>query len=71
MFDGFCVRIKYPDGRMGSYWTDPIGIILLFLIRRTNFQQGNPPSVGCRAKFCGVEVKDRIKRGNFEIMRLI
>jgi hypothetical protein len=37
-----CVRIKYPDGRMGSFLEvkDQDRLFLIFLNKRINFQQG-------------------------------
>jgi hypothetical protein len=42
-----CVRIKYPDGRMGSYLEikDPDRLFFNIPIREPTFQQGNSLSV--------------------------
>jgi hypothetical protein len=61
-----CVRIKYPDGRVGSYLEikDPDRLFILFLIRELTFQQGNSLSVDAECT-CGTKLKVELKRGNF------
>ncbi len=61
-----CVRIKYPDGRMGSYLEikDPDRLYLIFLIRELTFQQGNSLSVNSECT-CGKKLQIELKRGNF------
>ena len=47
-----CVRIKYSDGKMGSYLEvkDQDRLFLIFLIRELTFQQGNSLTVSTK---CG------------------
>lgn len=61
-----CVRIKYPDGRMGSYLEikDPDRLYLIFSIRELTFQQGNSLSVNSECT-CGNKLQIELKRGNF------
>jgi len=61
-----CVRIKYSDGRMGSYLDvkDQDRIYLIFLIRELTFQQGNSLSVNATCE-CGQELSVELKRENF------
>lgn len=61
-----CVRIKYPDGKMGSYLEikDQDRLFLIFLIRELTFQQGNALAVSVKCG-CGVELKVELVRNNF------
>lgn len=66
-----CVRIKYPDGTIGSYMDlrDPDRFYLIFTIRELTFQQGN--SLVTKAECsCGKENQIELKRTffkNFEV----
>ncbi len=61
-----CVRIKYPDGKVGSYLEvkDQDRLFLIFLIRELTFQQGNSLTVTHRCT-CGQDVQIELKRENF------
>ena len=62
-----CVRIKYPDGKIGSFLEikDQDRLFLVFLIRELTFQQGN--SLAATAKCsCGNEVKVELNRKTFD-----
>jgi hypothetical protein len=61
-----CVRIKYPDGKMGSYLEikDQDRIFLIFLIRELTFQQGNSLAVTAKCT-CGSDVKIELNRKTF------
>lgn len=61
-----CVRIKYPDGKIGSYidLRDPDRFYLIFAIRELTFQQGNSLVTKANCS-CGLEVQIELKRGNF------
>ena len=61
-----CVRIKYPDGKMGSYLEikDQDRLFLIFLIRELTFQQGNALAVTVKCG-CGNELKVELVRNNF------
>ena len=61
-----CVRIKYSDGKMGSYLDvkDQDRLFLIFLIRELTFQQGNSLTVTTRCG-CGEELQLELKRDNF------
>lgn len=61
-----CVRIKYSDGKMGSYLEvkDQDRLFLIFLIRELTFQQGNSLTVSTRCG-CGNELQLELKRDNF------
>jgi hypothetical protein len=62
-----CVRIKYPDGNIGSYLDirDPDRFYLIFAIRELTFQQGN--SLVTKATCtCGNDVNIELKRENFQ-----
>ncbi len=61
-----CVRIKYPDGKMGSYLEikDQDRLFLIFLIRELTFQQGNSLAASARCG-CGNEVKIELGRSTF------
>lgn len=66
-----CIRIKYPDGRIGSYLEikDQDRLYLIFLIRELTFQQGNSLSVKVTCT-CGEEVNIELKRENFEFHKI-
>lgn len=61
-----CVRIKYSDGKMGSYLEvkDQDRLFLVFLIRELTFQQGNSLAVTTRCS-CGNELSIELKRDTF------
>jgi len=62
-----CVRIKYSDGRVGSYLEvkDQDRLFLIFLIRELTFQQGNSLSVTTKCDSCTEDVQLELKRDNF------
>jgi hypothetical protein len=66
-----CVRIKYSDGRVGSFLEvkDQDRIYLIFLIRELTFQQGNSLSVNTKCT-CGQEVAVELKRENFRFHKI-
>ena len=66
-----CVRIKYSDGRMGSYLEikDQDRLFLIFLIRELTFQQGNSLTVTSRCS-CGNDLQLELKRDNFEFHKI-
>ena len=61
-----CVRVKYPDGKVGSYIEvkDQDRLFLVFLIRELTFQQGNSLTVNSNCS-CGEDVQMELKRDNF------
>jgi len=61
-----CVRVKYSDGRIGSYLDikDQDRLFLVFLIRELTFQSGNSLSVNAKCT-CGEEVAIELKKENF------
>ena len=61
-----CVRIKFPDGKIGSYLEikDQDRLFLIFLIRELTFQQGNALAVTVKCG-CGQELKVELVRNNF------
>ena len=61
-----CVRVKYPDGKMGTYLDikDQDRIYLIFVIRELTFQQGNGLFADTRCS-CGNDCKVELKRVNF------
>jgi len=61
-----CVRIKYLDGRIGSYLElkDPDRYYLIFLIRELSFQKGTVLSTTAKCS-CGEEVPIELMRINF------
>jgi len=61
-----CVRIKFPDGKIGSYLEikDQDRLFLIFLIRELTFQQGNALAVSVKCG-CGQELKVELVRSNF------
>jgi hypothetical protein len=66
-----CVRIKYTDGRMGSFLDvkDQDRIYLIFLIRELTFQQGNSLTVTSKCS-CGQDVALELKRKNFKFHKM-
>ena len=61
-----CVRVKYSDGKIGSYIEvkDQDRLFLVFLIRELTFQQGNSLTVNSKCS-CGQDVQMELKRDNF------
>ena len=61
-----CVRVKYPDGSIGSYMDirDSDRFYLIFTIRELTFQQGNTLVTKATCS-CGNEVQIDLKRTNF------
>ena len=61
-----CVRIKYTDGKVGSYLEikDQDRLYLVFLIRELTFQQGNSLAIPARCG-CGSEFQVELKRDSF------
>ena len=61
-----CVRVKYSDGKIGSYLDvkDQDRLFLVFLIRELTFQSGNSLSVNAKC-VCGEEVAIELKKENF------
>lgn len=66
-----CVRIKYSDGKMGSYLEvkDQDRLFLIFLIRELTFQQGNSLTVNAKCG-CGTELQLELKRDNFDFHKI-
>ena len=66
-----CVRIKYTDGRVGSFLEvkDQDRIYLIFLIRELTFQQGNSLSANAKCT-CGQDVAIELKRENFRFHKI-
>lgn len=62
-----CVRIKYPEGRMGSFLEvkDQDRLFLIFLIRELTFQQGNSLTVNAICPCDNTEISIELKRDNF------
>ena len=62
-----CIRIKFPDGRIGSYLEikDQDRLFLVFMIRELTFQQGNYLATK-KSCTCGTECSLELKRGNFD-----
>jgi hypothetical protein len=61
-----CVRIKFPDGEIGSYMDikDPDRFYLIFTIRELTFQQGNSLVTKTTCS-CGKESQIELRRENF------
>ena len=61
-----CVRVKYSDGKIGSYIEvkDQDRLFLVFLIRELTFQQGNSLTVNSKCS-CGEDVQMELKRDHF------
>lgn len=66
-----CIRIKYSDGKMGSYLDvkDQDRLFLIFLIRELTFQQGNSLTVTTKCG-CGTELQLELKRDNFSFHKI-
>ena len=66
-----CVRIKYPDGKIGSFLEvkDQDRLFLIFLIRELTFQQGNSLKVDAKCT-CGTDVSLELTRSNFHFHEL-
>jgi hypothetical protein len=62
-----CVRVKYSDGRVGSFLDikDQDRLYLIFLIRELTFQQGNTLNVNTKCGSCGSDMAIELKRENF------
>jgi len=62
-----CVRVKYPDGKIGSYLEvkDQDRLFLVFMIRELTFQQGNTLGVNTRCGACGTDISLELLRKNF------
>lgn len=62
-----CVRVKYLDGRIGSYIEvkDPDRFYLIFLIRELTFQQGSALTTNSTCT-CGEQLTIELKRENFK-----
>jgi hypothetical protein len=62
-----CVRLKYPDGKVGSFLDvrDQDRLFLLFLIRELTFQQGNSLTVKANCEACNTENIIELKREHF------
>ena len=63
-----CVRVKYIDGRVGSYIEvkDPDRSYLIFLIRELMFQQGTALTTTATCT-CGENLQVELKRENFKL----
>jgi len=61
-----CVRVKYSDGKMGSYLDvkDQDRLFLIFMIRELTFQQGNSLTLNAKCS-CGNDLNIELKRENF------
>lgn len=61
-----CVRIKYPDGRIGSYLEtkDQDRLYLIFLIRELTFQEGTNLAITVECE-CKTTSQIELKRSNF------
>lgn len=61
-----CVRVKYSDGKVGSYLDikDQDRLFLIFMIRELTFQSGNSLSINAKCS-CGGELTIELKRQNF------
>jgi hypothetical protein len=66
-----CVRIKYIDGRIGSYLDikDPDRFYLIFLIRELTFQQGSSLTTTTNCS-CGDQISIELKRENFKTFEI-
>jgi len=66
-----CVRLKYPDGRMGTYLDikDQDRLYIIFLIRELTFQQGNALAVTVKCT-CGAENQIELVRKNFRFHQI-
>jgi hypothetical protein len=66
-----CVRIKFPDGKMGSYLDikDQDRLYLIFMIRELTFQNGTSLSVKTKCT-CGENCELELKRFNFRFHQI-
>jgi hypothetical protein len=66
-----CVRLKYPDGKMGTYLDikDQDRLYIIFLIRELTFQQGNALAVTIKCT-CGAENQIELVRKNFRFHQI-
>jgi hypothetical protein len=66
-----CVRLKKPDGTIGTYLDikDQDRLYLVFLIRELTFQKGNSLEVKSDCT-CGEEVHIELKRENFRFHKI-
>ena len=66
-----CVRVKYPDGKIGTYLDvkDQDRLYLIFVIRELTFQQGNALAVNVRCS-CGAENSVELVRSNFRFHQI-
>jgi|688.fasta_scaffold128017_3 hypothetical protein len=62
-----CVKIKYPNGQIGSYLelSDPDRLYCIFLIRELTFQKGTTLTTNVNCD-CGKEVTIELVRQNFK-----
>ena len=62
-----CIRVKYPNGNMGTYMDikDQDRLYLIFLIRELTFQKGNSLAVTVKCS-CGAENQVELLRKNFK-----
>jgi len=62
-----CVRIKYPDGKLGSFLEikDQDRLFLVFLIRELTFQQGSSLAVTTKCPSCSTDISVELKRETF------
>ena len=63
-----CVRVKYLDGRVGSYIEvkDPDRFYLVFLIRELTFQQGTDLTTTTNCS-CGLPLQIELRREHFKL----
>lgn len=68
---GACVRVKYPDGKMGTYRDIKDGdrYYLVFLIRELTFQKGSILSVKTKCD-CGEKIEIPLSRQHFEFFKM-
>jgi hypothetical protein len=66
-----CVRVKYPDGKVGSYLDirDPDRYYLIFLIRELTFQQGSNLTTTKECS-CKNELQIELKRTSFKFFKM-
>lgn len=66
-----CVRIKYIDGRIGTYLDikDPDRYYLIFLIRELTFQQGSSLMTEVIRCACNTETQIELRRENFQVYK--
>jgi hypothetical protein len=62
-----CVRLKYPDGKMGTFLDikDQDRLFIIFMIRELTFQQGNSLTITVPCQSCGTENSVELKRQHF------